>query len=123
MNGLERPRRPFGRAALCGALLGGLSGSYLAGRGDSAAAQTRSARAYAAPAHTHRHTPRPVERVTVYKRVYIALPEPRNITTRGGGRGAARAHRDPFTSCRMLEDGLAPVYACRTPHGDWKVLQ
>lgn len=110
-----------------GALLGGLSGSYLAGRSDSAAARTRYAPAYAAPAHTHRHmhrhAPRPVERVTVYERVYVAPPEPRNITTRRGGRAAAGAHRDPFTSCRMLEDGLAPVYACRTAHGDWKVLR
>ena len=46
-----------------------------------------------------------------------------NIVT-APARGSAGWNRDAtLTACKVLEGGIAPVYACRTTAGDWRLLK
>ena len=80
--------------------------------------------------HVHHHyyeappQPRPV--------VTYQLPAPAapvtpvrelNVVTAPPRSRASLRHEAVLTECKVLEAGIAPVYACRTAAGDWRLLK
>ena len=59
--------------------------------------------------------PPPVTRPPTYQQVNIVT-----APTRGS---AGWNHDTTLTACKVLEGGIAPVYACRTTDGDWQLLK
>ena len=59
--------------------------------------------------------PPPVTRAPAGQQVNIVTAPPR-------GR-ADWNHNPTLTACKVLEGGIAPVYACRTASGDWQLLK
>ena len=59
--------------------------------------------------------PAPVTPVTPVREVNVVMAPPR-------GR-SSRSLENTLTECKVLEAGIAPVYACRTAGGDWRVLK
>ena len=115
-----------------GALIGGLSGRYLAGAAPEPYWRESRAHRHRAdswrhwrPRHRHHHhhyrQPWP-ETVVIRETVHVAPPPPRRYVRRVA-RAAAPERAAPFTECRTLEEGPAAVYACRTTHGEWRVLR
>ena len=89
---------------------------------------------YAHPRPSHaplvlRYYPEPVP-VPVYVQpspVYVtplrAAETSITVSSTGGGATSARHMPVSVTECRLLEDGLAPVYGCRNTNGDWRILR
>ena len=79
--------------------------------------------------HHHHYEEAPVRPRTV---VTYQLPAPVTpvtpvrewnvVTAPLRGRASLR-HESDLTECKVLEAGIAPVYACRTAGGDWRVLK
>ena len=59
--------------------------------------------------------PAPVAPVTPVREVNVVTAPPRGRSSLG--------HEVVLTECKVLEAGIAPVYACRTAGGDWRVLK
>ena len=86
---------------------------------------------YAHPGYTHApsvvryyHQPVPVHVQTVP--VYSAPSQAAeiSITVSSNGRSSTSRYAPPsITECRLLEDGLAPVYGCRDARGQWRILR
>ena len=71
--------------------------------------QPRPVVTYQLPAPT-RATP-----VAPVREINVVTAPPRGRSSLG--------HEAALTECKVLEAGIAPVYACRTAGGDWRVLK
>ena len=122
-----------------GALLGGLLGRHLArDHLRPHAAHHRHWRAHRRPwheprAHHHHHQvwheppvyhpPAPPPRPWVLHRRPARATGAADYLLAGAGNTEPHGYRPTFTECRTLEGGLAPVYACRSERGDWRILR
>ena len=72
------------------------------------------------------HYPQPVPVYVQPAPVYVTPPQATeksiNVSI-GSGSVNTRYRQASITECRLLEDGLAPVYGCRDAHGDWRILR
>ena len=111
-----------------GSALGALYG------GEVAAHHRPSIRSayYTHPGHSHapavvRYYPQPLPVYVQPSRVYVTPSRTAetsiNVSPASGGLTGARHKPASITECRLLEDGLAPVYGCRDTHGDWRILR
>ena len=103
--------------------------------GGEVAADHRPARRnayYAPPRHLYapavvRYHPEPIPVYVQPSPVYATPPRAAETSITmlpsGGGLGVARHKPASITECRLLEDGLAPVYGCRDTHGNWRILR
>lgn len=93
--------------------------------------------------HVHVHPRHPRRERHVHHHYYEALSQPRavvtyqlpapvaaatpvrevNVVTAPPRRRSSRGVDAALTECRVLEAGVAPVYACRTAGGDWRLLK
>jgi hypothetical protein len=103
--------------------------------GGEVAAHHRPSRRNAYHTHPgHSHAPAVVRYYPEPIPVYVQ-PSPEYVTPSrgaetsitvsptGGGLAITRHKPASITECRLLEDGLAPVYGCRDTHGDWRILR
>lgn len=142
--------RGRGLAIGVGSMLGGIAG-YHAVEPDPYPRHRRGHRHLRHRWHAHYDSPRP--RVHVHPRhprrerhvhhhYHEAPPRPRTVVTYRlpapvapaavrevnvviappSARSSPR-HQAALTECKLLEAGIAPVYACRTAGGDWRVLR
>ena len=80
--------------------------------------------------HVHHHyyeappQPRPVVTYQLPAPVAPAAPvRELNVVTAPPRGRSNRGLATTLTECKVLEAGIAPVYACRTAAGDWRVLK
>jgi hypothetical protein len=78
--------------------------------------------------HVHHHyyesQPRPVVTYQLPAPVPPAAPVRQvNVVTAPPRGRSGRSLETTLTECRVLEAGIAPVYACRTAGGDWRILK
>lgn len=80
--------------------------------------------------HVHHHhyeaPPQPRTVVTYQLPAPVAPAAPVrewNIVTAPPRGAPSLRHEAELTECKVLEAGIAPVYACRTAEGDWRLLK
>lgn len=79
--------------------------------------------------HVHHHyyeAPRPQTVVTYQLPAPVAPAAPvreLNVVTAPLRGGPSLRHGADLRECKVLEAGIAPVYACRTAGGDWRLLK
>lgn len=79
------------------------------------------------PVHHHHYEapPQPQTVVTYQLPAPATLPVPVrevNVVTAPRLGRSGRGFDTALTECKVLEAGIAPVYACRTAGGDWRIL-
>ena len=77
-------------------------------------------------ARPHYEAPPQPQAVVTYQ---LPAPAPRvlpvrevNVVTAPSRSRSIRTPDTALTECKVLEGGIAPVYACRTARGDWRIL-
>ena len=121
-----------------GALLGGLYGRHLARDHRHLRAHHHSwhgHRGHHHPWHVHhrawqrlhaRDLPASTPRPWTVLHSPAHVPGPATVADYvlvGTGSAAPRGYYAALTECRIFEDGLAPVYMCRSEDGDWHILR